>query len=639
MRKMFSALRDEIFRYLASLGNGQRVATKLDFEGPRIAIYTDRPEIFADRNRIARELVNLIKKRVIVRPDPSIRAPREEVERVVAEAFAGHQYTLRIDEELGEVVLTIKTRDVVVPIDEAVVSELERRLNWVFVVNREPPMTSTTVEKVRRYIYGAGPERLEVLRSIGERIFRDRVLQGNEVRITFLGGGMQVGRSCILVETKESKVLLDAGINAGASKISDALPRFDVRPELIEELDAVVITHSHMDHHGALPLLFKYGYRGPVYMTEPTLPLMIMEHLDYLNLMGKEGELAPYSENDVRVLAQYTTTLRYGVVTNITPDIRLTFYNAGHIIGSAIAHLHIDEGFYNVVYTGDFKYEETEMLGPAVTKFPRMETLIMESTYGATPVPYTREEAVRLLAEHISRTVENGGQVLMPVPAVGRAQEVMLVLRRLFEEKRLKEVPIFADGLLIESTAIHMMFPEYMSPRLQKEMAEVGNVFLSDYFTLVRSPQQRAEVLESREPAVILATSGMMEGGPVLSYFRKLCGDERNLLLFVSYQVEGTLGRKVLKGMREVQITNEEGRYEPLTVRMQVEKIDGFSGHSSRQQLIAYMKRVNPKPRNLIFVHGEPEAIGSIASVARKVVPGASIYAPKNLDSLNLTGD
>jgi Predicted metal-dependent RNase, consists of a metallo-beta-lactamase domain and an RNA-binding KH domain len=184
-----------------------------------------------------------------------------------------------------------------------------------------------------------------------------------------------------------------------------------------------------------------------------------------------------------------------------------------------------------------------------------------------------------------------------------------------------------------------MMFPEYMSPRLQKEMAEVGNVFLSDYFTLVRSPQQRAEVLESREPAVILATSGMMEGGPVLAYFKKLCGDERNLLLFVSYQVEGTLGRKILKGMREVQIMNEEGKYEPLTVRMQVEKIDGFSGHSSRQQLIAYMKRVSPKPRNLIFVHGEPEAISSIASVARKVVPGASIYMPKNLDSVNLTGD
>ncbi|MCX8203801.1 MAG: MBL fold metallo-hydrolase, partial [Nitrososphaeria archaeon] len=282
------------------MGQGQRVATKIDYEGPRIAIYTDRPDVFADRNRIARELVSMIKKRVVIRPDPSIRAPKEEAEAAVAEAFAGHQYSLRIDEELGEVIVTIKTKDVVVPIDEAVVAELENRLRWVVTVRRAPPMTSTTVEKVSRYIYGAGPERIEILRSIGERVFRDRLFQDSEVVITFLGGAMQVGRSCLLVKTKESTVLLDAGINAGATRIHDVFPRFDSYPDLIEELDAVVVTHSHMDHHGALPLLFKYGYRGPVYMTEPTLPLMIMEHLDYLNLIGKEGEFAPYSEHDVR---------------------------------------------------------------------------------------------------------------------------------------------------------------------------------------------------------------------------------------------------------------------------------------------------------------------------------------------------
>ncbi|MCS7117808.1 MAG: beta-CASP ribonuclease aCPSF1 [Thaumarchaeota archaeon] len=633
---MFSSIREEIFNYLATLGQGQRVATKIDYEGPRISIYTDKDDVFADRNRIARELVNLIKKRVVIRPDPSIRTPREVVEAAIAEAFGNHQYSLRVDEELGEAIVTIKTKDVVVPIDETTIAELENRLKWVVTVRRAPPMTSTTVEKVSKYIYGAGPERIEILRSIGERVFRDRLFQGNEVVVTFLGGAMQVGRSCLLVKTKESTVLMDAGINAGASKVSDVFPKFDAYPDLIDELDAVVITHSHMDHHGALPLLFKYGYRGPVYMTEPTLPLMTMEHLDYLNLVGKEGEFAPYSEHDIRTVAQYTVTLRYGVVTNITPDMRLTFYNAGHIIGSAIAHLHVDDGFHNIVYTGDFKYEETEMLSPAITKFPRIETLIMESTYGATPVPYTREESVRMLAERISQTVRGGGQVLIPVPAVGRAQEIMLVIRRLFEQKVIPEVPVFADGLLIESTAIHMMFPEYMSVKLQGEMEQVGNVFLSDYFTLVRSSQQREEILQSSEPAIVLATSGMMEGGPVLAYFRKLCGDERNLLQFVSYQVEGTLGRKILKGMREVQVTNEEGKLEALTVKMNVDKIDGFSGHSSRQQLINYLKRVSTRPRNVVLLHGEPEAIQSLYSVARKVVPGASIYAPNNLDSLRL---
>ncbi|MEM4239256.1 MAG: beta-CASP ribonuclease aCPSF1, partial [Nitrososphaerota archaeon] len=504
---------------------------------------------------------------------------------------------------------------------------------WLITLSRTPLHPSRTIEKLKKYLYGDGEERGEILRKIGENVFREQIFEPGEVSITILGGGMQVGRSAILMRTRESNVLLDFGISAGASKNIDMLPRIDFFPELIDNLDAVIITHSHMDHHGALPLLFKYGYRGPVYMTEPTLPLMVMEHLDYLNLAAKTGQFPLYGEQEVRMASRYSVPLRYGAVTNITPDIRVTFYNAGHILGSAIAHLHIGEGFHNIVYTGDFKYEKTRMLDPATSKFPRLETLILESTYGATPIPFTREETERLFSEHISRTVNSGGSVLIPLPAVGRAQEIMLVLKDLIESKMIPDIPVILDGLLIEATAVYSCYPEYYSLESRDEFVRGDSLFFSEYFTLVRSQSHRDEILESKEPMIVLATSGMLEGGPALTYLRSLADNEKNLLLFVSYQVEGTLGRKILKGSKEITILTEEGKQEVVKLALSVEKVDGFSGHSSRQQILSYLKRVSPKPQNVVFVHGEAEAVSSVAGAARRIIE-ANIYTPRNLDSI-----
>jgi len=414
------------------------------------------------------------------------------------------------------------------------------------------------------------------------------------------------------------------------------IPRFDIMEDLVNELDAVVITHAHLDHMGMVPYLFKYDYRGPVYCTEPTLPLMLMQQLDFINVAGKEGVFAPYTERDVRTAIQHTVTLSYGVVTNITPDIRITFYNAGHILGSAIIHIHIGEGFHNVIYTGDFKFENSRTLDAAVYKFPRAETLIMESTYGATPVQFTREESEQLLANYIKQTIERGGKVLIPVPAVGRAQEIMLVLNHLFSTGMIPEVPVFLDGLVIEATAIHTAFPSYLGRELGGRIEELGNVFMSEYFTAVRSQQQRDDILNMEGPMIIMATSGMLEGGPILTYLREFASDDRNMLIFVSYQVEGTLGRKLLKGVREFSMIDETGKTELINVKLEVVKVDGFSGHSSRQQLLSYLRAFKPKPRKLILVHGEPDAVTSLAKSASKVLPNTRIYTPQNLESITL---
>jgi len=626
-------LRHEIARYFSVVNPIESGVTKIEFEGPRIAIYTRNAEVFSNRDQIAKDLVTLIKKRIVIRSDESIRVPKEVFEEEIRRRIKGIQ-DLIFNDLIGEVIVEIAPG--VSPPSDDEVKELSASTGWVIRIEMQPPMQTKTVQKANNIIYGYPEERLQALRRIGEKVFRNQVFETTDARITILGSGMQVGRSAILLQTNESKILLDCGFSPSGTRNMEMLPRFDIMEDLISELDAVVVTHAHLDHMGIVPYLFKYDYRGPVYCTEPTLPLMLMQQLDFINVAGKEGIFAPYTEHDVRTAVQHTVTLSYGVVTNITPDIRITFYNAGHILGSAIIHIHIGEGFHNVIYTGDFKFEGSRTLDPAVSRFPRAETLIMESTYGATPVQFTRQESEQLLANYIKQTLERGGKVLIPVPAVGRAQEIMLVLNHLFSSRMIPEVPVFLDGLVVEATAIHAAFPSYLGKELAGRVEELGNVFMSEYFTAVKSQQQRDEILNTREPLIIMATSGMLEGGPILTYLKEFASDDRNMLIFVSYQVEGTLGRKLLKGVREFPMVNEKGKTELISVKLEVTKVDGFSGHSSRQQLLGYLKAFKPKPKKLVLVHGEPEAVMNLAKSASKVLSGTRIYTPQNLESITL---
>ena len=170
--------------------------------------------------------------------------------------------------------------------------------------------------------------------------------------------------------------MLDCGINPGSSNSTVAFPRLDTPQFDLDSLDAVVISHAHLDHCGFLPFLFKYGYDGPVYCSAPTSSLMTLLQLDYLDVANKQGVMPPYGQKEVRDTVMHTIPLRYGSVTDIAPDIRLTLHNSGHILGSSLIHLHIGEGLHNLVYTGDYKYGKSMLLEPAVAMFPRAETII-----------------------------------------------------------------------------------------------------------------------------------------------------------------------------------------------------------------------------------------------------------------------
>jgi predicted metal-dependent RNase len=301
-----------------------------------------------------------------------------------------------------------------------------------------------------------------------------------------------------------------------------------------------------------------------------------------------------------------------------------------------MVHLHIGEGLHNIVYTGDYKYSRTMLLEAATTEFPRAETVITESTYGGMDdIMPSRLEAEEHLTGIINETLERRGKVLIPVPAVGRAQEIMLIIDGYMRRGLMKEAPVFIEGMISEATAIHTAYPEYLGRDVRHSILHEGiNPFQSDYFTIVEHPNVRQEIIEG-EPCIIMATSGMLEGGPVIEYFKSLAENDQNSIIFVSYQIEGTMGRRVQKGLTEATMMSSEGKLDIVRVKLNVDSIEGFSGHSDRRQIISYIMQLKPNPERVLVCHGERAKCLSVANfLQRKCNVQAS--APALMDTFRL---
>jgi KH/beta-lactamase-domain protein len=437
----------------------------------------------------------------------------------------------------------------------------------------------------------------------------------------------------MLLETAETKVLVDCGTNVGSREPNQMFPYFNAPEFDIAEIDAVLITHAHLDHSGLLPFLFKWGYRGPVYANDATLSLMTLLQKDYIDVAGRENKLVPYSQRDIRRMILHTITRRYGEVTDLSNNVRLTMTPAGHILGSSIMHMHVGDGRYNIAIANDFKGRRSRLLDRANTKFPRLEAVIMESTYGGPrDIMPKRGDAEVQLIKIINQTVKRGGKVLIPSLAVGRPQELMVVLANYYQKHQLIDVPIYLDGLIAEATAIHSCHPEYLSSFLQDQIFNEGrNPFLSEIFHCVENQSERQSILTGK-PVVIMATSGMLTGGNSVEYFKRLAEDSRNSIVFVSYQAEGTLGRRIASGVKEIRSV-EDGRMKMLQVKMEIHQIDGFSGHSDRGEIMNYFRELNPKPERVVLVHGQRKKSQSLAQALSKRYH-VKVDVPLNLETL-----
>ncbi len=648
----------ELWKQLEKYG-AKGVDVIVSLEGPVIAIYTNNLGFFMEHDEIIRTIAKSLKKRFVVRAMESARMPekmaREVIKKLLPPEAGVTDNDIIFDHATGEVIIVAKNVGVIVGKGGKLLKEIASKTNWRPRVVRAPLIPSKTITVVRSMLYSMCDRRKEFLSNLANRIHRPIVFPDKHVKITVLGAGREVGRSAILVETKESKVLLDFGIKPGTPEAYPALDAIDL---YLDELDAVIVTHAHLDHVGLVPYLYKYGYSGPVYMTEPTLYLSVLLLRDYLEVVRREGRDPLFHNRDIQDMIAHTITLSYEEVTDVAPDIKLTFFNAAHVLGSAMAHLHIGSGFCNVLYTGDFKFGITRLFDKPPHEFQRVEILIMETTYGGKDdIMPKRAETEKMFIDIVKRTFDRGGKVLVPVLAVGRAQDIMLVLYDAINAGLLpKDTRVYIEGMIVEATAIHTAFPEYLrkdvrhlilsekSPfKLISEESELDKLKEvikepkrhQTNFIKVDSAEKREEAILEPGPTVILATSGMLTGGPVLTYLERLAEDPRNSLVFVSYQVEGTLGRKILDGLREIVVTKDKGEYRRIKINMEVYKVDGFSGHSDRRQLAAFLKNLKPRPEKVVLVHGERRKVHEFA-VYTEVNLRLPTITPEILDSIRV---
>ena len=268
--------------------------------------------------------------------------------------------------------------------------------------------------------------------------------------------------------------------------------------------------------------------------------------------------------------------------------------------------------------------------------FIRLETVMMEATYGGKAnVGPSRQDSEAELISIINKTMERGGKVLMPVLGVGRSQEVMLIIEKAVREGRLPKIPVYIQGMVWEITAIHTTYPDYFNPKIRKSIFHKDhNPFLSDIFKYVGSQKEQQQVIDSGEPCVVIATSGMMEGGAVVEYFKQLAENKKNSLIFSCYQAPNTLGNRLLSGEREINFGNME-RPDIVKVNCELHSMTGFSGHSNRNQLMNWIKNLDPSPKKIIVVHGEASRVIDLASSIHKNFRIETI-APRNLEVIRL---
>ncbi|MFX0138365.1 MAG: beta-CASP ribonuclease aCPSF1 [Candidatus Hodarchaeota archaeon] len=610
---------------------------KIEFEGPEIAVYSENSNLdVVESSDILKDLAKTMRKRVVFRWNVEKRKEPSETEGYIRNLIGEEAEisNIEFDHTRGEVIIESGKPGLVIGKKGVNLKEIRANTFWQPKTIRTPPLTSKTIDLIRGMLTRERQSQKDILLRIGKRIHRPILFKDLDIRLTALGGFREVGRSCILMQTRDSNILLDVGLNVGNN--NDKFPYFDVPEFSIRDLDAVIISHAHLDHCGMVPFLYKYGYRGPVYCTLPTRNLATMLQLDFIQICEKEGTPPPYSRRDVKTTVLHTIPLSWGKVTDIAPDIKLTLHNSGHILGSSIIHLHFGKGGFNFIYTGDFKFQKTRLLEKAAVKFPRVEALLLEATYGGPQdrIP-SRQDSEKELRQILNSTIKRGGKVLIPVLAVGRAQELIIILEEFISKGLIDKVPIFLDGLIAEATAVHTAHPDYLSSDLREKILHQGkNPFLSEFFTTISTPDERLDVITGG-PCIILATSGMLIGGPSVQYLRSLAEDKNNSLIFVSYQVNGTLGSRIQKGFREFQYVDAKGRTQLVKLNINVFTLEGFSGHSSRSQISQFLRHIQPRPKVVITNHGEESKCVSLSTMIHKKLRKAT-KSPKNRETILL---
>jgi uncharacterized protein len=584
--------------------------TRIEYEGPRIALFSTNPSYFILNSNIISNMVNTVKKRIVIRTDESIRKSEADCADALRKALPSDIKVSRLlfDPAVGEITALVENLTQEYTLSDHDNAILSEKTGWRFLIRRSPENLEL-IEQINAIMVRRTNERIRFYKEVGDKIFRPRLNERTEVSLVLLGGFNEIGRSCILVTTNESNVLLDCGINSFCSDTTAFAPRFDVTGLNIDDIDCVLLSHAHLDHSGFLPMLFRHGYKGPIYCSEPTIPLT------YLLLQGnvqpnqEMGFMNP-SPSEIEDVMIHMIPLPYTIVTDITPDIRLTLANAGHTLGSSITHLHFGNGDHNLVYTGDFKFGNSLALENAYWNFQRVETLIVESTLGGKEdIFQSRDEMNHKLLELINSCLSRGGNLLFPVPILGQSQELVLTLSS-YVKQGLLSAKICIEKSIGEASSIYETYMEYLSKEIKQEL---------DGYSVNMFNPPKSQIVESKKlrkgSHLILSPSSMLTHGPSIGYLDQICDDPLSTVVLTCPPLPNTPARSLVEGKRDLLIGGRR-----LSVECRVESFADLTIHSDYGQIMAYVKRMKQKLRKVIVNHGDKNKAQNLAGSINRIL-------------------
>ncbi|MGN6613953.1 MAG: MBL fold metallo-hydrolase [Candidatus Nitrosocosmicus sp.] len=584
--------------------------TKIEYEGPRIALYSNQPEFLLQNTHVLSNIVNLIKKRIVLRLDESIRRKKNEVVDIVEKNLSKESgFTdILFDPVLGEATIFVRKKNQIILDEENIANTLTNQTGWK-ISFKKAPRSLSIIKEINKILNNTTDERIQFYKRIGEKIFREKLYENVEASLISLGGFSEIGRSSMILSTNESNILIDCGLNLYTDDPLLMFPRFDSIGIKPSEIDSIALTHAHFDHTGFTPVLFKYGYDGPVYCTEPTSYLMYVLFKEYLQ---KYRDKAHYGENEIESVFSHLIYLNNNIVTDLSPDIKMTAYNSGHIIGSSSFHFNLGNGEHNFVYTGDLKFGKTSYLDNAAWSFPRVETLLIEATNGGREDTFlSREEAIIKLTDLINETIKKKNIVLIPTQLIGTSQEIIITLDQLIKQKKIEKCKIFIEKLTIDINSIHENYIEYMNKDIQQGIINGDyNPFRSRNLHTINIIKDKKEI----ESGIIVLPSSMLQCVSSIYYLRKVIENPDNMIIFTSNQVSGTIGKGIVDKEKTIEINNSY-----YNIGCKIETIYSFNSHSDFSQLNAYISRLKPKLRKIIINHGERSKLQNFASYSSRM--------------------
>ena len=435
------------------------------------------------------------------------------------------------------------------------------------------------------------------------------------MKLTFYGGTRTVTGANYLLEAGPStggvKILVDCGMFQG-SKYAEGL-NYEKFPYDPAEIDFVFITHSHMDHIGRLPKLYKDGFRGPVYASEPTKDIMAVAFPDALDKIVAEaketGAEKLYGKKDIDALMALTKGVRYKHAIDLGSGVSAILHDAGHILGSSMVE--INDGSARIIFSGDLGNSPAPLLDPP-DYVKGVDYAVLESTYGDR-VHEDKSERKELLETIIRETMTRGGTLMMPSFAIERTQELLFEIDELIKRKKIPQIPIFVDSpLAINITKVYQKFSSYLNEATGATIKQQDGLYNFPWLKFTFTTDESKKINDVPPPKIIIAGSGMSNGGRILHHESRYLPDPHSTLLIVGYQAEGTLGRRILDGAKEVKIFGEK-----VPVRCFVKAIGGYSAHADQNKLLNWLKPARLTLKKIFLVQGEEDQMIPFAQKIR----------------------